>query len=130
MRDRVLGPVILSAALAAGCATLPAATPLLTTAQPTAIILATALIAPDALLSVVTDAVQRAPESAVAIAAAAAAAAPTQASAIRTAVVRLVPADADAIVAVTKVKRRGPVVARVDIPDPDRLAALVERSTR
>ncbi|MBI1734915.1 MAG: hypothetical protein HYR51_07055 [Candidatus Rokubacteria bacterium] len=122
--------MMLTAALAAGCAKLPVTTPLLMSAQPTTIVLATALIAPESLVAVVTEAVQRAPELAVAIAAAAAAAAPGQASAIRTAVVRLAPADADAIVAVTKVKRRGPVVARVDIPDPDRLAALVERSTR
>ena len=125
--------LILSVCVAAatcGCAKLPKSIPFFTSAQPTTIVLATAIIAPEALLMVVTDAVSVAPESAVAIAAAAAAAAPGQAQAIRAAVLRLVPGEADAIVAVTKVKRRGPVVARIEIPNHDSLAALVERATR
>lgn len=121
--------VCISIALAAGCAKAPKMTPIFMSAQPTTVVLATAIIAPEALLAVVEDAVKANPESAVAIAAAAAAAAPSQAVAIRTAVVRLAPMEADAIVAVTRVTRR-PVVARMDIPSFDSIANLVERATR
>jgi hypothetical protein len=119
----------ISIALVGGCAKSPKMTPIFMSAQPTTVVLATAIIAPEALLAVVEDAVKANPESAVAIAAAAAAAAPSQAVAIRTAVVRLAPMEADAIVAATRVTRR-PVVARMDIPSYDSIANLVERATR
>ena len=126
------GALLLSLCFAAattGCAIPPKATPIFTSSQPTTIVLATAIIAPEALVNVVTDAVSVAPESAVVIAAAAAAAAPNQAATIRATVVKLAPADADTIAAVTKVKR-GQAVTRIEIPNHDRLAALVERATR
>ena len=117
------------AVLAAGCATASSRAPLLTSAGPTTVILGTAIIAPDALLGVVEDAIRASPEHAVVIAAAAAAAAPKQATAVRVAAVRLVPEYAEAIFEVTTVKTRR-VVARLDIPSYDRLAALVENATR
>jgi hypothetical protein len=118
------------AAATCGCATLPTATPIFTSAQPTTIVLATAIIAPEALLTVVTEAVSAAPESAVVIAAAATAVAPEQAPAIRAAVLRLVPTERTAIVEATRVRRRGPVVTQISIPNHENLAALVERATR
>ena len=118
------------AAATCGCAALPKATPIFTSAQPTSIVLATAIIAPEALLAVVTEAVSAAPESAVVIAAAATAVAPEQAPAIRAAVLRFAPTEAAAIVEATRVRRRGPVVARISIPNHDNLTALVERATR
>lgn len=127
---RLMVGFCVSIAMLGGCAKLPKATPIFLSAQPTTVVLATAIIAPEALLAVVEDAVKAAPESAVVIAAAAAAAAPRQALAIRATVVRLVPMEADAIVAVTRVTRRAPVVARIDIPNHDSLATLVERATR
>jgi hypothetical protein len=125
----IAGVVVAQAALA-GCAKVPKSTPILLSAEPTMIVLATAIIAPDALVAVVSDAVMAAPDSAVAIAAAAVAGAPDQALAVRAAVVRLAPLDAAAVVAVTTVRRRGPVFARVEIPNADRLASLVERATQ
>lgn len=131
MRYRILIPwIALAVAVTTGCAKMPSSTPLLLSAQPATIVLATAIIAPEVLVPVVIEAVQAAPDSAVVIAAAATAGAPDQAGAIRAAVVRLVPTQAEAIVAVTRVTRGGPVVTRVEIPSPDRIAALVERATR
>lgn len=127
---RTISTGLLVAAVFAGCANAPKFTPMLLTAEPTAIVLATAIIAPEALVAVVTEAVKAAPESAVVLAAAATAGAPDQALAIRAAVVSLAPLDAAAIVAVTTVKRRGPVVARLAIPNPDNLLSLLERATQ
>lgn len=126
---RLVVGICVSIALLSGCAKVPKMTPIFMSAQPTTVVLATAIIAPEALLAVVQDAVKAAPESAVVIAAAAATAAPTQALAIRAAVVRLVPMEADAIVAATRVTRRA-LVARIEIPSYDTLANLVERATR
>lgn len=109
------------------CATLPAATPLLMTAEPVAIVMATAIISPEALIAVVSDAVKAAPESAVLIASAAAAAAPDQALAIRAVAVQAAPLLAEGIVRVTSVKRRH-VAARVKIPDAADMLALLERA--
>ncbi|MBI2204174.1 MAG: hypothetical protein HYU41_10030 [Candidatus Rokubacteria bacterium] len=127
---RTISTVLLTAAVFAGCASVPKSTPLLLSAEPTAIVLATAIIAPEALVTVVSEAVKAAPESAVVLAAAATAGAPDQALAIRAAVVRLAPLDAAAIVAVTTVKRRGPVIARLSIPNPDSMLSLLERATQ
>lgn len=127
---RAISVAVLVAAAMAGCARPPKSTPLLLSAEPIAIVLATAIIAPEALVSVVTDAVKAAPDSAVTIAAAAMAGAPDQAAAIRAAVVHLAPLDSAAIVAVTTVKRRAPVVARISIPKPDNMLSLLERATQ
>jgi len=127
---RAISAAVLIAAALAGCAKAPKSTPMLLSAEPIAIVLATAIIAPEALVSVVTEAVKAAPSSAVALAAAATAGAPDQAAAIRAAVVHLAPLDAAAIVAVTTVKRRAPVVARVSVPNPDNILSLLERATQ
>ena len=119
----------LSAAVAGGCARPPKSTPIFLSAQPSAIVLAAAIIAPETLLNVVVEAVKAAPDSAVAIAAAATAGAPDQAAAIRANVTRLSPMDAEAITAATKPAPRSSVT-RIDIPNHDRLMAIVERATR
>jgi len=124
------GAFVVFAGLVAGCASVPSSTPLMLSAQPTTVVLATAIIAPEHLIQVVSDAVKASPDSAVVIAAAAMAGAPDQASAIRNAVIQLAPTDAEAVIAVTKVKRRTPVVASIRIPDHDNITRLVERATR
>lgn len=123
------GLLLLMVVAATACARPTMSTPLLLSAQPIAIVLATAIIAPDALVGLVRESVEASPQSAVPVAAAASAAAPDQALTIRATVIRLVPAAAEAVVAVTKVPRRA-VAARVDIPTHETVAALVERATR
>lgn len=130
MRLRRFVTLLIVGGVLVGCARVPSSTPLLLSAQPATMVLATAIIAPEMLVSVVSDAVRVAPEFAVAIAAAATAGAPDQASAIRAVVIRLAPTEAEAIVAVTRVKRRTPAVTTVTIPDHDKILALVERATR
>lgn len=123
--------VVLTIIVAAstGCA-VTAGTPLISAQpEPVGAVLATAIIAPEALVPVVIEAVTASPEDAVEIATAATMAAPDQALVIRTAVVRLVSdGDLEAVVAATKPRRRP--VPRLEIPRPDRIEALVERATR
>lgn len=108
------------------CATAPKATPLMLSAEPVAIVMATAIIAPEALVTVVTDAVKASPTSAIAIASAAALAAPDQALAIRSIVVQAAPLNAAEIVRVTAVKRRQ-VVAQIRVPKADEMLAILKQ---
>lgn len=93
----------------------------------TPVVLGTAIIAPDRVVPVVTDAVRSDPQSAVEIATAATAGAPSQATAIRTAVIREAPANAEAVTAATAVKpRRTQPTDRIEVPRHDRLTSLVD----
>ena len=130
MRVLRAGAFVVVASVLAACASVPSSTPLMLSAHPVTVVLATAIIAPELLIQVVSDAVKASPDSAVIVAAAAMAGAPDQASAIRNAVIQLAPTDAEAVIAITKTKRRTPVVASIRIPEYENIARLVERATR
>lgn len=128
MNTRFFLAVLALAVATTACAKPPKATPLMITAEPVAIVLATAIIAPESLVAVVTDAVKASPMSAIPIVAAAVAGAPDQALAIRAAAVAIAPLDVAEIVRVTMVKRRTPVVTHVRIQKPEEMLALLERA--
>jgi hypothetical protein len=131
MHERRLSTIVslLAAPILAACATTVSPTPPFMSAPKAPIVLATAIVAPDAVVPLVTDEVKADPQSAVVIAAAATAGVPERASEIRTAVIRVAPSSAEAVVAVTDVSAPRPAASR-DIPDPRHVAMLVENADR
>ena len=131
MRERpaCIVAALVAVVLSAGCRTLGPSPGRDVSTPHAPVILGTAIIAPDALVNVVTETARADRGGAPAIAAVAASGAPDQSAAIRSAVISVAPAEATAVAAATRTTRTAPAVTRVAIPNPDRLALLVADAT-